>query len=74
MPMMAIAGDDGTFEIGQVIPGTYHINAHVNEAGDGIGAMSFGVVSDDGPPGPGTITVGSTDITGLTVVASSRKA
>jgi hypothetical protein len=73
MPMMAIAADDGTFEIGQVIPGTYRINAHVNEAGGGgFGAVSFDVASDDTPYGPGTITLGSADITGLKVVASRR--
>ena len=74
MPMMAIDGDDGTFEIGQVIPGICRINANVNEAGVGgrIGAMSFGVAWNDTPCGPGTITVDSADITGLKVVASSR--
>jgi hypothetical protein len=74
MPMMAIAGDDGAFEIGQVIPGTYRINANANEggAGSGVGAISFGIASDDTAPGPGTITIGITDITGLRVVAGSR--
>jgi protocatechuate 3,4-dioxygenase beta subunit len=74
MPTMAIAGDDGTFEIGQVIPGTYQIRANVNEsgAGGGIGAVSFGVTSDGAPSGPGTVAVGSADVTGLSVVASRR--
>jgi protocatechuate 3,4-dioxygenase beta subunit len=74
MPMMAMAADDGTFEIGQVIPGTYRINANANErgAGSGIGAISFGIASDDTRSGPGTITVGAADMTGLRVVASSR--
>src|SRR5206468_1647186 len=76
MPMMTIAADDGTFEIGEVVPGTYRIKATGNQGGDagGIGAGSFGfvVASDGEPSGPGTITVGSADITGLTVVASRR--
>jgi hypothetical protein len=74
MPTMAIAGDDGTFDIGQVIPGTYWIQANANEGGSGggIGAVSFGVASDGMPSGPGAITVSSADITGLTVVASRR--
>ncbi len=73
MPMMALAGDDGTFEMGQVLPGTYRITANVNEggAGGGIGSM-FGVISDDVPSGPGTITIGSADVTGLRVVGSRR--
>ena len=74
MPTMAVAGDDGTFEIGQVIPGTYHIKANANEggAGGGIGAVSFGVASDGTPAGPDVIIVGSADTTGLRVVASRR--
>ena len=76
MPMMTIAADDGTFEIGEVVPGTYRINANKNQGGDagGIGAVSFGFVeaSDGAPSVPGTITVGSADMTGLTVVASRR--
>jgi hypothetical protein len=76
MPMMGMAADDGTFTIGEVLPGTYCINAIANEGGPGggIGAGSFGfVVASDGvPSGPGTITVGSADITGLTVVANRR--
>jgi carboxypeptidase family protein len=74
MPTMAVAGDDGTFEIGQVIPGTYRIKANANEAGagGGIGAVSFDVASDGTPSGLDAITVGSADITGLSVVASRR--
>jgi hypothetical protein len=74
MPTMAIADDDGAFEIGQVVPGTYRINANANEAGHGggIGAVSFGVASDGTPSGPDTLTVGSADISGLKVVASRR--
>jgi hypothetical protein len=74
VPAMALAGDDGTFEIGQVIPGTYRINANANEAaGDGgIGAVSFLVASDSAPSGPDAITVDSADVTGLRVVASRR--
>src|SRR5439155_26105372 len=89
MPMMAMADDDGTFTIGEVAPGTYHINATANAGGPagGIGAASFGFVEAfdvgvDGtrtrfavsgaPSGPGTITVSSADLTGLTVVANRR--
>jgi hypothetical protein len=76
MPMMAIAADDGSFTIGDVVPGTYHVSAHANEAGPsgGIGAGSFGfvVTSDGAPSGPGTITVSSADVTGLTVIANRR--
>jgi hypothetical protein len=71
MPMMAIAADDGTFEIGQVIPGTYRLNATAREGGVGAtgGGGFFAAFSDDTPPsGPGTITVGSADMTGLRVV------
>ncbi len=76
MPMMAMADDDGTFTIGEVAPGTYHINATANAAGPagGIGVASFGFVEtlDGAPSGPGTITVSSADLTGLTVVANRR--
>jgi hypothetical protein len=74
MPTMAIADDDGAFEIGQVIPGTYSLNAHANEGGSGgaFGAVSFGVASDGTPSGTDTITVGAADIRGLRVVASRR--
>jgi protocatechuate 3,4-dioxygenase beta subunit len=74
MPTMAVAGDDGTFEIGQVVPGTYRITANANEAGagGGIGAVSFAVASDGTPFGANTITVGSADISGLKIVASLR--
>jgi hypothetical protein len=76
MPMMAIAADDGTFAIGEVVPGTYRVNANANESGPagGIGAGSFGfaVASDGAASGPGSITVSSADITGLTVVASRK--
>jgi hypothetical protein len=73
MPIMAIAADDGTFEIGQVVPGAYRINARANqESAAGIGGGFFDVISDGPPSGPGTITVGSADIDGLIVVASSR--
>jgi hypothetical protein len=71
MPTMAVAGDDGAFEIGQVLPGAYRISANANEgaAGGGIGAVSFDVASDGTPSGPDMITVGSADISGLRVVA-----
>jgi hypothetical protein len=76
MPLMAIAADDGTFEIGGVAPGTYHIRANANEgaASAGIGSVSFGVfVSSDGAPSePDRITVDSADIAGLTVVVGTR--
>ena len=74
MPTMAIAGDDGTFEIGQVIPGTYRVSATANQggAGGGIGAVSFSVASDGSPSGPDMITVSSADITGLRIVADRR--
>jgi hypothetical protein len=75
MPTMAIARDDGTFEIGQVVPGTYRVNANANEggtAGGGFGAVSIEVLSDGTPSGTDAITVGSADITGLRVVASRR--
>jgi hypothetical protein len=74
MPTMAIANDDGTFEIGQVLPGTYRVVANANEgsAGGGINAVSFGVASDGTPFGTDTITVGSADISGLRIVASRR--
>jgi hypothetical protein len=76
MPMMAMAADDGTFTIGEVAPGTYHINATANAAGPagGIGAGSFEFVAtlDGAASGPGPITVSSADITGLTVVGNRR--
>jgi len=74
MPAIVVAGDDGTFEIGQVVPGTYRIRANANDAaaGGGIGAVSFDVASDGTPSGPDAITVGSADVTGLRVVASRR--
>ena len=74
MPMMAIAGEDGMFEFGEVIPGTYRIVAHASdgEAGGGIGAVSFAHSSDDTPSGPGAIVVGTADVTGVKVVASPR--
>jgi hypothetical protein len=73
-PMMAIAADDGTFEIGQVIPGTYRLDATAGEGGLGAAGAGgfFATFSDDAPSGPGTITVGSADMTGLKVVASRR--
>ena len=76
MPMMAVAADDGTFEIGGVLPGLYRISADANEeaasGGFGGGVFSF-VVNSDGPPsGPGAIAVGSADISGLTVVVKRR--
>jgi len=75
MPIMVLAADDGTFEIGQVIPGTYHLDASAREGGVGAtgGGGFFAAFSDDAPlSGPGTITVGSADLTGLRVVASRR--
>jgi hypothetical protein len=73
MPMMAIAGDDGRFEIGQVIAGTYRLHASANEGGaaGGIGAVSFGVADGDSSIGP-DITVGAADIAGLRVIAGRR--
>jgi hypothetical protein len=72
-PMMSIAADDGTFTIGDVLPGTYRVTAYANAEGahGGMGAVSFGFAANpDGPrSGPGTITVGSADVTGLTVMA-----
>lgn len=71
--MMSIAADDGTFTIGDVLPGTYRMTAYANAEGahGGIGAVSFGSVAnpDRSRSGPGTITVGSADVTGLTVIA-----
>jgi hypothetical protein len=77
MSKMAMAADDGTFEIGEVVPGTYRIQADVNEAAsseDGGGVFGFSFVSDfEVPPsGPGTVTVSSADISGVTVVANRR--
>jgi hypothetical protein len=75
MPRMTIAADDGTFEIGEVVPGTYRITADESQeaASGGIGASFFSFeVSDGAPPGPDTITVGSTDVRGVTVVAKRR--
>jgi hypothetical protein len=74
MPMMALAADDGTFEIGQVIPGTYRLDASASEGGVGAtgGGGFFAAFSDDAPSRTGTITVGSADMNGLTVVASRR--
>ena len=73
---MSIAADDGTFTIGDVAPGTYRMTAYANAGGahGGIGAVSFGIVEgpDGSLSGPATITVGSADITGLTVVANRR--
>ena len=78
MPIMSIAADDGTFTIGEVAPGTYHINANANASANasgsgGIGAVSFGFVAEveGSSSGPGIITV-SADTTGLTVVADRR--
>jgi hypothetical protein len=73
MPMMAIAAEDGTFEIGHVIPGAYRLDATASEGGVGAGGGGFfATFSDDAPSGAGTITVGSADMTGLRVVASRR--
>jgi hypothetical protein len=75
MPIMSIAADDGTFTIGEVAPGTYHINANANASGSGgIGAVSFGFVAEvqDSPSGPGIITVSAADTIGFTVVANRR--
>jgi hypothetical protein len=76
MPMMSIAADDGTFTIGDVAAGTYHTmaNATAGSAAGGIGAVSFGFVehSDGSLSGPATITVGSADVTGITVVVTNR--
>jgi hypothetical protein len=78
MPLMSLAADDGTFTIGEVAPGTYHINANANASANasgsgGIGAVSFGFVAEveGSSSGPGIITV-SADTTGLTVVADRR--
>jgi hypothetical protein len=75
-PTMSFAADDGTFTIGDVAPGTYHITANANArgAGAGIGAASFGfaVASDGSVSGPATITVGSVDVTELTIVVDRR--
>jgi hypothetical protein len=74
MPTMSLASDDGTFEIGPVMPGTYRVKASVNEGGSGggIGAVSFDVASHGTPSGTDAITVTAADITGLTIVASRR--
>jgi hypothetical protein len=73
-PMMSIAADDGTFTIGDVAPGTYRITAHPNAGGalGGIGAVSFAVNLDGALSGQATITVGSADVTGLTVLADRK--
>jgi hypothetical protein len=77
---MAMAGDDGTFTIGEVLPGTYRISATANVDGpfSGVGAVSVGFVDHvdtaEGftpAPSPGTITVGSADIAGLIVVVNA---
>jgi hypothetical protein len=75
-PMMSIAADDGTFTIGDVVPGTYRMTAHANAGGapGGIGAVSFGFAVDVDSPlsGPAVITVGSADVNGLTVIADGN--
>jgi hypothetical protein len=78
MPMMSLADEDGTFTIGDVVAGTYRINANANanasDAGGGIGAVSFGfsVAHDGSPSGSQTVIVSSADVTGLTVVTDRR--
>jgi hypothetical protein len=75
-PMMSIADDEGTFTIGDVAPGTYRMTAHANAGGaaGGIGAVSFGFAAnvDGSLSGPATITVGSADLNGLTVIADRK--
>jgi hypothetical protein len=73
-PMMSIAADDGTFTIGDVAPGTYRITAHANAGGalGGIGAVSFAVNVDGALSGQATTTIGSADVTGLTVMADRK--
>jgi hypothetical protein len=75
-PMMSIAADDGTFRIGDVVPGPYRLTAHANagSAAGGIGAVSFGFAAnvDGSLSGPATITVGSADLNGLTVIADRK--
>jgi hypothetical protein len=76
MPLMSLAADDGTFTIGDVAPGTYHIRANTNASGGGggIGAVSFGfaAAADGSLSGPATIVVGPADVTSLTVVVDRR--
>jgi hypothetical protein len=73
-PMMSMAADDGTFTIGDVAPGTYHMMAYANTGGapGGIGAVSFDLNLDGSLSGTATITVGSADVNGLTVVAEGK--
>ena len=76
MPMMTMAADDGTFEIGEVLPGKYRVSASASEAqgagGIGGGFFAFAESDEVTPLGPGAITVDAADITGLKVVAGRR--
>src|SRR5215467_769631 len=76
LPMMIVAADDGTFEIGEVLPGQYRVRANASEA-QGAGGISSGFFafaeSDEVTPSdPGVITVDDADISGLRVVAGRR--
>ncbi len=67
MPMMAEARDDGTFAIGEVLPGSYRAQAQAREGRGGgfLGAVSmrFGAPAD-----ADAITVISSDVADLTIV------
>lgn len=87
-PLMGRADSDGVFQIGAVIPGTYHVNASAPMGPSGGGAFfdliqeTVRVDSREGgdsvvfdPPSSRTtkVTVENDDVTGLRVVASSPR-
>jgi hypothetical protein len=73
-PIEAMAADDGTFVIGNVIAGSYSILAEPNAGGGGaMGAIMFSSETSSDSSKPGTsVTVTSSDIKGLKVIAKER--
>jgi hypothetical protein len=71
-PMMSIAGDDGSFVIGNVIAGRYMITADRNAGGGGSFASLTSETDASGSKDGTAITVASTDIRGLRVLAKDQ--
>jgi hypothetical protein len=76
MPLMTIAGDDGTFVIANVIAGKYMIAADANAEAGGLGASGGFVVftseTRDDVSGVGTEITVAADVKGLKVVAKGK--